>query len=181
MGSMFVAVMLCDLTSGFNIPATVKSAADTILRLRFNRSNIFSLVGVLLFTFIPITVINMYLGYASPDRSSREVAGFLNAATPPDALIETYDMELFVLLNRRYSHPPDDVHLRVIRHIYLDRNAEVDYDPMAADPDYLIVGPIGRLTRLYEPILQTGSFRLILEGSRYQVYERVRAKPSREE
>jgi hypothetical protein len=83
-------------------------------------------------------------------------------------------------LHRRYSHPPDDVHLQVIRHIYLDRNVEVDYDPMAADPDYLVVGPIGRLTRLYEPILQTGSFRLILEGSRYQVYERVRAKPPRE-
>ena len=177
-GSIFVAVMLCDLTSGFSIPATVKSAADTILRFRFNRSNIFSLVVVILFALVPITVINIYFGYASPDRSSREVAEFLNTATPPDALIETYDMELFVLLNRRYSHPPDDVHLRVIRHIYLDQNVGVDYDPMAADPDYLIVGPIGRFTRLYEPILQTGSFRLISEGSRYQVYERVRAKPS---
>jgi len=181
MGSMFVAVMLCDLTSGFSIPATVKSAADAILRLRFNRSNIFSLVGVLLFAFVPITVIHLYHGYTSPpDRSSREVAEFLNTATPPDALIETYDMELFVLLNRRYSHPSDDVHLRVIRHIYLDQNVEVDYDPMAADPDYLIVGPIGRLSRLYEPILQTGAFHLISEGSRYQVYERVRAKPPRD-
>jgi hypothetical protein len=89
-------------------------------------------------------------------------------------------MEIFVLLNRRYSHPPDDVHLRVIRHIYLDRNVEVDYDPLAADPDYLIVGPIGRLTRLYEPVLQTGSFRLMFEGTRYQIYERVRAKPLRD-
>jgi hypothetical protein len=177
-GSMFVAVMLHDLTSGLSIPATVKSAADTILRLRFNRSNIFSLVVVLLFALVPITVINIYLGYASSDRSSREVAEFLNTATPPDALIETYDMEIFLLLNRRYSHPSDDVHLRVIRQLYLDQNVEVDYDPMAADPDYLIVGPIGRLTRIYEPILQTGSFRLILEGSRYQVYERVRAKSS---
>jgi 4-amino-4-deoxy-L-arabinose transferase-like glycosyltransferase len=177
-GGIFVAVMLCDLTSRFNLSATVKSAADTILRLRFNRSNIFSLVVVLLFALVPITVINISLGYASSDRSSREVAEFLNTATPPDALIETYDMEIFLLLNRRYSHPPDDVHLRVIRHLYLDQNVEVDYDPMAADPDYLIVGPIGRLTRIYEPILQTGSFRLILEGARYQVYERVRAKSS---
>jgi Dolichyl-phosphate-mannose-protein mannosyltransferase len=176
-GSMFAAVMLFDLTSGFSIPATVKSAADTILQLRFNRNNIFSLVVVLLLVLVPITAINMYFGYVSLDRSSREVAGFLNTATPPDALIETYDMELFVLLNRRYSHPPDDVHLRVIRHIYLDQNVEVGYDPLAADPDYLVVGPIGRLTRIYEPILQTGSFRLILEGTRYQVYERIRAKP----
>jgi hypothetical protein len=90
-------------------------------------------------------------------------------------------LEFFVLLNRRYSHPPDDVHLRVIRHIYLGQNVEVDYDPLAADPDYLVVGPIGKLSRLYEPILQTGSFRMILDGSRYQVYERVRAKQSRDE
>ena len=180
MGSIFVAVMLCDLTSGFSIPATVKSAADAILRLRFNRSNLFSLVAVLLFALVPITVINMYFGYTSPDRSSRDVADFLNTATPPDALIETYELEFSVLLNRRYSHPPDDVHLRVIRHIYLDQNVEVDYDPLAADPDYLVVGPIGKLSRLYEPILQTGSFRMILDGSRYQVYERVRAKPSRD-
>ena len=115
-GSIFVAVMLCDLTSGFSIPATVKSAADTILRLRFNRSNIFSMVVVLLFALVPITAINIFFGYASPDRSSREVAEFLNTSTPPDALIETYDMEIFVLLDRRYSHPPDDVHLRVRRH-----------------------------------------------------------------
>jgi hypothetical protein len=177
---MFAAVMLSDLTSAFNIPATVKSAADTILQLRFKRSNIFSLVAVLLFVLVPITVIKLFFGYATPDRSSREVAEFLNAATPSGALIETYDMELFVLLNRRYSHPPDDVHLRLIRHIYLGQNVEVGYDPMAADPDYLVVGTIGRFTRLYDPVLQTGSFRLILERSRYQVYERIRAKPSRD-
>ena len=179
-GSMFAAVMLRDLTSGFSIPATVKSAADAILRLRFNRSNIFSLVVVLLFTLAPITVINICIGYASSDRSSREVAEFLNTATPPDSLIETYDMELFVLLKRRYTYPPDDVNLRLIRRRFMGQNVEVDYDPMAADPDYLIVGPIGRLSRLYDPILRTGAFRLILEGSRYQVYERVRAKPPRD-
>ena len=106
-GSIFVAVMFCDLTSRFNLPATVKSAADTILRLRFSRSNIFSLVAVLLFALSPATIINLYRGYAMPDRSCRDVAEFLNTNTPLDALIETYDMELSFLLQRRYHYPPD--------------------------------------------------------------------------
>jgi hypothetical protein len=130
---------------------------------------------------VPLTVIHLYHGYTSPpDRSSREAAEFLNIATPPDALIETYEMELFVLLNRRYSYPPDDVTLLLIRRLFMGQDVEVDYDPMEGDPDYLVVGPSGRLSCLYDPILQSGSFRLILEGSRYQVYERVRAKPPRE-
>jgi len=177
-GSMFAAVMLCDLAPGFSIPATVKSAADTILHLRFGRNNLFALAAVLLFVFVPLTVINMYFGFARPDRSSREVAEFLNTATPPDALIETYDMELFVLLNRRYSYPPNDVTLRLIRRSFMGQNVGVDYDPMAVDPDYLVVGPSGRFWRLYDPILQTGAFRLVLDKSRYQVYERIRPMPS---
>jgi len=177
-GSMFAAVMLCDLAKEFSIPATVKSAADTILHLRFGRNNLFALAAVLLFVFVPLTVINMYFGFARPDRSSREVAEFLNTATPPDALIETYDMELFVLLNRRYSYPPNDVTLRLIRRSFMGQNVGVDYDPMAVDPDYLVVGPSGRFWRLYDPILQTGAFRLVLDKSRYQVYERIRPMPS---
>ena len=157
------------------MPATVKSAADTILRLRFGLENFYALSAVLLFTLVPLTVIYLYHGYTSPpDRSTSEVAVFLNTTTSPDAIIETYDMELFVLLKRRYSYPPDDVTLRLIRRLFMGQNVEVYYDPMARDPDYLVVGPSGRLSRLYDPILRTGSFRLILERSRYQVYERIR-------
>jgi 4-amino-4-deoxy-L-arabinose transferase-like glycosyltransferase len=171
-GSMFAAVMFCDMIQGFNMSATVKSVADTILQLRFGRDKRFALVAVLLFAFVPITVINLYFVYAEPDRSSREVAEFLNATTPPAALIETYNMELFVLLNRRYHYPSDEIMLQLIRRSYMLPNLAVDYDPMAADPDYLVVGP--DKWHLYDTVLQTGSFRLVLEKSRYKVYERIR-------
>jgi hypothetical protein len=169
---MFAAVMFCDMIQGFNMSATVKSVADTILQLRFGRDKRFALVAVLLFAFVPITVINLYFVYAEPDRSSREVAEFLNATTPPAALIETYNMELFVLLNRRYHYPSDEIMLQLIRRSYMLPNLAVDYDPMAADPDYLVVGP--DKWHLYDTVLQTGSFRLVLEKSRYKVYERIR-------
>jgi 4-amino-4-deoxy-L-arabinose transferase-like glycosyltransferase len=177
-GSMFAAVMLSDLTSEFSIPATVKSAADTFLRLRFGLGNFYALSAILLFTLVPLTLINLYYGYTRPDRSASEVAEFLNSATPPDALIETYDMELFVLLNRRYHHPPDEIQLKLNRRTFLGQDVAIDYDPMAADPDYLVVGPHSRMWHLYDPILKTGSFRLVLERSRYKVYERIRPMSS---
>jgi hypothetical protein len=178
-GSMFAAVMLCDMIKRFaSIPATVQSAADTILHLRFGRNILFPLVAVFLFVLLLATVINLFDCYATPDRSSGEVAKFLNTATPPNALIETYDMELFVLLNRRYHYPPDEIQLKLIRRRFMGQNVAIDYDPMVADPDYLVVGPFSRMWHLYDPVLQAGSFRLLLERSRYKVYERIQSMPS---
>jgi len=177
-GSMFAAVLLSDLTSRFCMPATVKSAADIFLRLRFGLCNFYALSAVLLLIYVPLTLIGLYFGYTRPDRSASEVAEFLNTATHPGALIETYDMELFVLLNRRYHHPPDEIQLKLNRRTFLGQNVAIDYDPMAADPDYLVVGPSSRRWNLYDPVLKTGSFHLILDRSRYQVYVRIRPMPS---
>jgi hypothetical protein len=135
---------------------------------------------VLLFALLPATIINLYHGYAMPDRSCREVAEFLNTNTPLDALIETYDMELSFLLQRRYHYPPDEVQLQLNRRTFMAQNVVINYDPMTADPDYIVVGPHSRMWRLYDPVLQAGTFRLVLERSRYKVYERIRAKPSRD-
>jgi hypothetical protein len=87
-------------------------------------------------------------------------------------------MELIVLLNRRYHYPPDEIQLKLNRRTFLGQDVVIDYDPMAADPDYLVVGPHSRMWHLYDPILKAGSFRLILERSRYKVYERIRPMSS---
>ena len=177
-GSIFTAVMLKDFTSGFSIPVTVRSAADTILRLRFDRSNVCALVAVLLqASLVPVTIASLYFGYARPDRSYEEVAMFLNSTTPPDALIETYDMVLFVLLNRRYHYPPDEVQLQLIQRTFMGQNVPVVYDPMSVDPDYLVIGPGSRYWHLYDSTLKTGAFRLVLDKGRYRVYERIHAIP----
>ena len=55
-----------------------------------------------------------------------------------------------------------------------DRHHAVDYNPLAADPDYLVVGPFMRDWRLYDPVLATGAFRLLQRYGDYEVYERVR-------
>jgi hypothetical protein len=112
--------------------------------------------------------------FSKADDSVFRVAGFLNDQTPTNSLIETYDSELFVLLDRRYHYPPNQIHMDLNRRTFLGQDIPIGYDPIAADPDYLVVGPHSKLWRLYDPVLKTGAFRLLRAYSRYDVYERVR-------
>jgi hypothetical protein len=133
-------------------------------------------VAVIIVTSVPRTAGALYKAYVlEADTSVQQAAEFLNSQTRPDALIETYDSELFFLLNRPYHYPPDQIHVALIRRTFLyDDNAVIDYDPLAANPDYLVVGPHSRQWRLYDSVLKTGQFRLIRAYKRYNVYERIR-------
>ena len=99
---------------------------------------------------------------------------FFNTATPADTLIETFDSELFLLLDRPYHHPPAQLSVALIRRAYLGQDAPAEYDPLTADPDYLVVGPFSRWWGLYEPVIEAGAFRLQHTAGLYEVYERVR-------
>ncbi len=103
-----------------------------------------------------------------------QVTQFFNTATPADALIETYDAELFLFLDRPYHYPPAQLSVELIRRNSFDPCVPINYDPLAADPDYLVIGPFSRGWQLYEPILEAGAFRLTRTYGHYEVYERVR-------
>ena len=119
-----------------------------------------------------MTLRMLYQSYVvDADASVLEVIDFLNTETPSDSLIETYDPELFFLLKRRYHYPPDQIHIDLIRRAYLAQDVSIHYDPLAADPDYLVVGPQSKVWRLYDPFLSTGEFRLLKTFRRYNVYD----------
>jgi len=175
-GSIFVAVMLRDLTDRFSLPSTIERGGSALRHLQFDRHSVGALLAIVLIALIvPATSRMLYQAYVvEADASALQVAHFLNTQTAPEALIETYDSELFFLLNRRYHYPPDQIHVELNRRTFLDQDVPIDYDPLAADPDYLVVGPHSKLWRLYNPVLATGAFRLLHSYSRYKVYERVR-------
>jgi hypothetical protein len=108
------------------------------------------------------------------DTSALQVAHFLNTTAAPEALIETYDSELFFFLDRRYHYPPDQLHVQLNRRTFLGLDVPINYDALAADPDYLVIGPHSKLWQLYDPVLARGVFRLLRAYSRYEIYERVR-------
>ena len=177
MGSIFVAAMIFDLTRGFDVTYTIHNSLAIFKGRGFNRQAIGTLfVAVIVVTSIPRTAIALYEAYIlDADTSVRQAAEFINSQTQSDALIETYDSELFFFLNRPYHYPPDQVHVQLIRRTFLyEDNTRIGYDPLAADPDYLVVGPHSKKWRLYDDVLKTGTFHLVRTYRRYRIYERVR-------
>jgi hypothetical protein len=90
-------------------------------------------------------------------------------------VIETYESEVLFLAKRLYHYPPDQLHIELIRRTFPDAQyVAVKYDPLAANPDYLVLGEQGKWWNLYGPTLKTDAFRLIKSYKRYDVYQRNR-------
>ncbi len=114
--------------------------------------------------------------FIDADHSALEVAHFLNTQTPDATVVETYDSEIQFLLKRPYHFPPDQIIVDLIQRAIVGhkRNVVIGYDPLLADPDYLVIGEFIKGLRLYDPVLQTDAFRLIKTFGQYDVYKRVR-------
>ena len=175
-GSIFVAAMIHDWTKGFDVSYTIQRVFDFWRGRGFNKEAIGAIfVAVFIITSVPRTAMAIYKTYIlDADRSAQQAADFLNTRTRSDALIETYDSELFFLLNRAYHYPPDAIHVALIRRTFLYQDdTRIDYDPLAANPDYLVVGPHSKQWGLYDDVLRTGAFRLLQSYKRYRIYERI--------
>jgi 4-amino-4-deoxy-L-arabinose transferase-like glycosyltransferase len=171
-GSIFVAKLLRDL---MDKQVNVFSWKKTFRRSRISPE--LSLALLLIAVWSLSTFKMLYRVYVTErDESVKQVAEFLNTQTPTDSIIETYDSEVHFLLNRQYHFPPDRVHLDLIRRAMIGHKKKVaiDYDPLLANPDYLVVGDFIKGLRLYDPVLHTGTFHLIQSFNQYDIYERVR-------
>ncbi|HYN89689.1 MAG TPA: hypothetical protein VER55_14240, partial [Ardenticatenaceae bacterium] len=175
-GSMFAAALLQTLTTEFNLKTTLQCAASEIARLRMSRQGAGAMLAILLIALaFTSTLVSLHWAYfVNRDLSVVRAAEYLNSEIEPDALIETYNSELFLLLNRDYHYPPDQVHVELQRRALDGAGVVIPYDPLAADPDYLVVGPVSRSWRLYDPVIASGAFRLRHVEGQYDIYERVR-------
>jgi len=172
-----LAALLHDLTGGFDLRATLGRLAAPLRRpRRLRRESAGAWLAALLVAMaLPLTALSYqryYLTY--DDHAAERVAALLNERVGPDELIETYESELHFFLDRPYHYPPDQVHVELNRRSLLRQHVAIDYDPLAADPDYLVVGQFARGNGLYEPVLASGAFELMLRDGSYEVYRRVR-------
>jgi 4-amino-4-deoxy-L-arabinose transferase-like glycosyltransferase len=176
LGSMFVAALLYDFTDGFNLSATIKRGGHALRHRHFNRQGIDALLAIVLVaTTVSVTVHRLGLFYLMDfDTSAEQVANFLNNQTAPNALIEANSSGIFFLLDRRYHYPTGEIHVQRLRRVALREDVHIDYDPLSADPDYLVVCHTYGDGILYGPVLETGAFRLLSINGPYEVYERVR-------
>ncbi len=174
--ALFLSAWLSDLTQGFDIRGTLGRAGSALSLRRLDRRTLGALLAILVVTStLPFGILALYRNYSSDDsRAALQVAAMLNTQTPPGARIETYESELHFLLNRPYHYPPDQVHVDLNHRMLLDEHVTIAYDPLAADPDYLVVGTFAGWNGLYDPVIQSGAFHLIDHVDSYDIYERVR-------
>jgi Dolichyl-phosphate-mannose-protein mannosyltransferase len=172
--SMFTAALLYEATDGFNLRPLLMRASTALRYRRFDRQHGGALLIVLFIAAtVPLTLLTVYRGYAVETSDGLlRAAQVLNTQTPPDALVETYEAEVHFMLQRRYHYPPDQLHIELTRRAYLDQDVPIDYNPLTANPDYLVVGRIGRTWWLYNPAL--AHFRVLGDYGEYTIYERVR-------
>jgi hypothetical protein len=92
---------------------------------------------------------------APPNSAPEDLAAYVNAHVPTTAVIETWEPELGFLTDHHYHYPPPNWLDRAVRARWLQGGALVSgYDPLAeAHPTYLVVGPFGKYTGIYERTL----------------------------
>ena len=176
LGNLFAAALIHDLTASYDLKFTVQQAGSLLTKRVFNRGSLGALLAVFLVAWT-CGVSGLILGISYPALASsaaQQTADYLQRQAPAQALIESYESPLFFLLDRRWHFPPDQVHVQLNRRSLLDAGTAIDYDPLAADPDYLVVGPSAGEWRLYDRALASGEFRLLIEFPPYAIYARVR-------
>lgn len=173
LGGVFASTMLADLSAGLRVRLTLKAAAQMIAVRRPTADGVKALLSVLLMTLaLPPALLTWFAFWRGMDDSARRLAQSLNTSAPPGALVESYDSEIFFFLQQPYHYPPDRVHVALLGRYLLEGDMALEYDPLAADPDYLVVGPTSRDWRLYDEVIAAGEFSLVQDAGRYQLYVR---------
>ena len=128
------------------------------------------MIGLLL----PFTLSYLYNLYAKPGVSVAEVTHYIENTTDEDVLVETYESELYFLLDRDYHYPPDETDVQIISKVFLNNEETYKYDPLEVDPDLLVIGQFADLSRIYDQVLSSGEFRLIKSFPGYELYTRTK-------
>ncbi|MGC3972995.1 MAG: glycosyltransferase family 39 protein [Nitrospira sp.] len=172
----FTALFFYDATRGFNVRYLVRTLADLVAGRRVTAQGLQTAVVVALLAIMGWGAVQERYAFRAreDDRDLFAVTQHLNRTTAPTALIETYDSELFLFLNRPYTYALPKHLVEIIRREQGQAQA-VTYDPLEHNPDYLVVGEYGRWAGFYKPLIAQNRVRLVTTIGRYQIYEPVRS------
>ena len=176
LGSVYVAALLLECLPGLDLREAVRHLARALARRRMGGDALRAAVALWLIALaVPLSVHLLRVTFSQdPNSAVLRTTDYLNASAGRVDVIETYDSELLFLLERPYHYPPDQVQVELNRRTFLGQDVEIPYDPLIADPDYLVVGRHSRMWGLYAPVTAAGEFELVATFDPYQVYRRVR-------
>jgi hypothetical protein len=173
--SIFVAATLVSLSDDKGLAGLFGRAAQALRKSTVNPRSVLALCLLLVLALTTAWTVGNFAGsYLAPaDNSVEEVARYLNTRTAPNAVIESYEMELFPFLDRPYPYPPVASMEQLVRRNSRGEDIRVDYDPLQANPGYLVTGPVNALWGLYDKAIEDHEFELVWTDGQYRVYKRV--------
>ncbi|MBX3370243.1 MAG: glycosyltransferase family 39 protein [Nitrospira sp.] len=172
----FAALFVYEATRGFDVRYLLRTLAELVPGRRVTPQGLKAAVVVVLLAIMGWGAVQERYAFRAreDDRDLFAVTQHLNTTTSPTALIETYDSELFLFLNRPYTYALPKHLVEIIRREQGQAQA-VTYDPLQQNPDYLVVGEYGRWAGFYKPLIAQNRVRLVTTIGRYQIYEPVRS------
>lgn len=120
------------------------------------------------------------LGRAPGGAAAERVAALIDREVPPEAVVETWEWELSALsAHTRYHHPDQRYLFLAIRQFSHERTGfDLGYDPLQADPDFVVIGAFGHWTRIYQAPSVAEQFCLVATVDDYRLYRRRDASGS---
>jgi 4-amino-4-deoxy-L-arabinose transferase-like glycosyltransferase len=106
------------------------------------------------------------------DRSPQKFAEYLNKHIPKGSVIESWEWELDILTpDLEYHHPTNDWVDRETARIQFGEQYEAEYDIVSSRPDYLILGPFSKQTKIYSTFLENGCCSHITTVGEYSLFK----------
>jgi hypothetical protein len=109
------------------------------------------------------------------DTAAQTTAEYIRSEITRDAVIESWEWELDALSGHWQYHHPDQryLFLAIRQHARGGASFHLDYDPLQADPDFIVTGPFSNWTGIYDGRV-TRSFEQLAQFGRYRIYRRRR-------
>lgn len=108
------------------------------------------------------------------NRELHEIARLVNSLQPKTGVVDTYESQLFFLLEKKYTYPSDQYHVELIKSAY-DKNAEQpQYDIKKELPAFIIAGYWSmNMFHIYSLKGLNESYDVIYKNKLYVVYQRT--------
>jgi 4-amino-4-deoxy-L-arabinose transferase-like glycosyltransferase len=110
-------------------------------------------------------------GLLQPDYSALQMASYLRANVPRDALVATWEPEMGALGDHRWDYPPQKMLDSAVRYQWLG-GQPVQYDGLAAKAPYVVVGRFGNLTGIYDGAILQRDYIAVQEIGSYILFKR---------
>lgn len=171
-GCIFFAAYLDSFTHGFDLRVFVRRTSDFMLKRNLSWLNLQAIIILLGFSILFGETIKSILYNLTTEFPNPAVAAnYLNNNIPRGTTVESFESELYSLAKGiNFHYPSDLVSMQYVRKWCIDPQLEIDYDPMQADPEYLVIGTYAEFWHPYDEVLDSGRFTLETEVGGYKIY-----------